>query len=282
MLASALVGVLPLLSDEEKVELTRIYSADGELLNDGQAVTRRPFRVVHQTVSKEKLVGGGSPIPRPGEITLAHRGVLFLDEIPQFSRGTLEALRQPMENGEISISRVGATLTYPCRFTLVAAMNPCPCGYYGTDRCTCKEHAVLAYQQKLSGPLLDRIDLQVELRHLSIDEQFAETHNDESPRIRSSVEAARGRQRKRFEGTSIPHNAAIPGGEVRDYCRFSPSALETYKELVDKNALSTRSMDRLAKVARTVADLAAKDAVEPEHVTKAASFVVGGLLRASA
>ena len=148
MLASAMVGVLPHLSDEEKVELTKIYSAYGELLHDGQAVTRRPFRAVHHTVSKEALVGGGAKIPRPGEITLAHYGVLFLDEIPEFSRATLEALRQPMENGEISISRVGATLTYPCRFTLVAAMNPCPCGYYGTDRCTCKEHAVAAYQAK--------------------------------------------------------------------------------------------------------------------------------------
>jgi magnesium chelatase family protein len=160
-------------------------------------------------------------------------------------------------------------------------MNPCPCGYYGTDHCTCKEHAVLAYQQKLSGPLLDRIDLQVELQHLSVDEQFAETHDEESPRIRVNVEAARDRQRKRFEGSGIPHNAAIPGGAVRDYCRFSSAALEIYKELVGKHSLSTRSMDRLAKVARTVADLAAKDDVEPEHVTKAASFVVGGMLRVS-
>ena len=191
MLASAMVGVLPHLSDEEKVELTKIYSAHGELMHDGQAVTRRPFRAVHNTVSKEALVGGGAKSTRPGEITLAHYGILFLDEIPQFSRSTLEALRQPLESGEISISRVGATLTYPCRFTLVAAMNPCPCGYNGSDRCTCKEHAVIAYQQKLSGPLLDRIDMQVELHHLSIDEQFAETHSDESPRIRANVEAAR-------------------------------------------------------------------------------------------
>jgi len=281
MLASAMIGVLPHLSDEEKVELTKIYSAHGEL-HDGQAVTRRPFRAVHHTVSKEGLVGGGAKIPRPGEITLAHYGILFLDELPQFSRSSLEALRQPLESGEISISRVGATLSYPCRFTLVAAMNPCPCGYNGTDRCTCKEHAVIAYQQKLSGPLLDRIDMQVELQHLSIDEQFAETHSDESPRIRASVEAARERQRKRFDGTSIPHNAAIPGGAVREYCRLSQAALDTYKETVEKHSLSTRSVDRLAKVARTIADLAGKDDVDPEHVTKAASFVVGGVLRVNA
>jgi magnesium chelatase family protein len=282
MLANAMVGVLPRLSREEQVELTKIYSVKG-VLQDGQAVTRRPFRSVHHTASKQALVGGGAKIPSPGEVTLAHYGVLFLDEIPEFSRSTLEALREPMEGGEISISRVGAMLTYPCRFTLVAAMNPCPCGYYGdgTDRCKCKDHAVEAYQQKLSGPLLDRIDLQVELQHLSIDEQFADTSKDESTPIRANVEAARDRQRKRFEGTAIPHNAAIPGGQVREYCRFSQPALETYKEVVDKHSLSTRSMDRLAKVARTVADLAAKDAVGPEHVTKAASFVVGGMLRVS-
>ena len=284
MLASAMVGILPHLSDEEKVELTKIYSAYGEILGDGQAVTRRPFRAVHHTASKESLVGGGAKIPRPGEITLAHHGVLFLDEIPQFSRPTLEALREPIENGEVSISRVGATLTYPCRFTLVAAMNPCPCGYYGTgtDRCTCKERAVHAYQEKLSGPLLDRIDLQVELEHLSIDEQFAETTQEESPQLRGSVEAARERQRKRFDGTSIPYNAAIPGGQVRDYCRLSQAALETYKAAVEKDSLSTRSMDRLAKVARTVADLAGKEEVEPEHVTEAASFRVGAMLTVNA
>ena len=215
---------------------------------------------------------------------MAHHGVLFLDEIPQFSRPTLEALREPIENGEVSISRVGATLTYPCRFTLVAAMNPCPCGYYGTgtDRCTCKERTVHAYQEKLSGPLLDRIDLQVELEHLSIDEQFAETTQEESPQLRGSVEAARERQRKRFDGTSIPYNAAIPGGQVRDYCRLSQAALETYKAAVEKDSLSTRSMDRLAKVARTVADLAGKEEVEPEHVTEAASFRVGAMLTVNA
>ncbi|MBU4401105.1 MAG: YifB family Mg chelatase-like AAA ATPase, partial [Planctomycetes bacterium] len=281
LLASAIVGILPRLANEEKVELTRIYSAYGALHQDGQAVTRRPFRAVHHTVSKEALVGGGAKIPRPGEITLSHHGILFLDEIAEFSRSTLEALRQPMESGEISISRVGATLTYPCRFTLVAAMNPCPCGYYGSDRCTCDESVINKYQKKLSGPLLDRIDLQVELERLSTDERFGETDCNQSPRIRANVEAARERQHKRFDGKDIPHNAAMPGGQVRDYCKFSPSALETYKQLIDTNTLSTRSMDRLAKVSRTVADLAGKDEIEPQHVRKAASFVIGGILRAS-
>lgn len=187
-----------------------------------------------------------------------------------------------MESGEISISRVGATLTYPCRFTLVAAMNPCPCGYYGSDLCTCNEPVITRYQKKLSGPLLDRIDLQVELERLSTDDRFAETDGNQSPRLRAMIEAARERQHKRFEGTDIPHNAAMPGGRVREYCRFSSSAMETYKDLIDRNVLSTRSMDRLAKVARTVADLAAKEEIEPQHVSKAASFVIGGILRAIA
>jgi len=282
LLASAMAGILPRLSNQEKVELTRIYSAYGALDKDGLAVTRRPFRSVHHTVSKEALVGGGAKIPRPGEITLAHHGVLFLDEIAEFSRGTLEALRQPMEVGEISISRVGATLTYPCRFTLVAAMNPCPCGYFGTDQCICKERDVKSYQKKLSGPLLDRIDLQVELQRLTTDERFAHSDGDRSPEIRATVEEARERQRQRFEGTSVPHNAAIPGGRVRQYCVFSETGFDTYKNVIEENTLSTRSVDRLAKVARTVADLDGSDEIQAKHITTAARFVVGGMLRGSA
>lgn len=281
LLASAVAGILPRLSNEEKVELTKIYSAYGALEQDGQAVTRRPYRTVHHTVSKEALVGGGSKIPRPGEITLAHHGVLFLDEIAEFSRATLEALRQPCEAGEVTISRVGATIRYPSRFTLVAAMNPCPCGYFGSDQCNCKETAVRSYQKKLSGPLLDRMDLQVELQRLTTEERFAEAGEEQSPRLRGHVEAARERQRKRFEGTDVPHNAAIPGGRVREYCRFSEPALAAYKKWIDESTLSTRSMDRLAKVARTIADLAGEAEVLPPHVDKAASFVVGGMLRGS-
>jgi magnesium chelatase family protein len=226
-------------------------------------------------------VGGGSGTPRPGEITLAHLGVLFLDEIAEFSRATLETLRQPLESGEIVISRVHATLTYPCRVTLVAAMNPCPCGFYGSTECTCNDREVAAYHKKLSGPLLDRIDLQVELTRLSTDERFADAEHEETPKLREHVEAARSIQRKRFEGTGIPHNAAIPGGTVRDYCRFSTSGFDTYKDLVSKHVLSTRSTDRLAKVSRTVADLVAAEEIEPAHVGKAARFVVGGLLRSA-
>lgn len=280
MLAGAIPGIMPRLENSEKVDLTKIYSAFGALSNDGEAVTRRPFRAVHHSTSKQALIGGGSGVPRPGEITLAHLGILFLDEIAEFSTATLENLRQPLENGEIVISRVEATLSYPSRFTLVAAMNPCPCGYFGTDMCSCKERDVMKYQKKLSGPLLDRIDLQVDLRRLSTEERFAEGGADESPHIREQVERARHRQKNRFDGTGIPFNAAMPGGQVRELCRFSNSSLEFYKSLVDKHTLSTRSMDRLAKVARTVADLAGKDDPEQAHVETAASFVLGGMLRA--
>jgi magnesium chelatase family protein len=279
LLASALPGILPRLTDGEKVQLTRIYSAAGTLERDGQAVTRRPMRSIHHTASKQAIVGGGAGIPRPGEITMAHLGVLFLDEIAEFSSATLESMRQPIESGEITVTRVGGSFTYPCRFTLVAAMNPCPCGYFGTDRCRCKPVEVKKYQAKISGPISDRIDLQVTLRQLSTDERFAPTEDDVSQKLRAQVEAARQRQLKRFEGTEIAFNAAIPGGAVMDYCRLSPAALEHYKATIDANTLSTRSMDRLAKVARTAADLAGSDTTEREHIDVASKFVIGGMLR---
>lgn len=279
LLASAIPGILPRLRDNEKVELTRIYSACGKLDHDAMAVTRRGMRSIHHTASKAALIGGGSGMPQPGEITLAHLGVLFLDELAEFPRATLEAMRQPIEQGWITISRTGATLKFPCQFTLVAAMNPCPCGFYGTERCICRDSDVDKYQKKISGPLLDRIDLQVDLKPLTTDERFAETEEEVSPRLRAKVERAREIQAKRFEGTDVPFNAAIPGGHVRDYCSFSDNGFSHYKQCIEKNTLSTRSMDRLAKVSRTVADLADNDTVDPPHVDLAASFVIGGMLR---
>lgn len=279
LLASALPGILPKLTDDEKVELTRIYSAAGELKGDGQVVNRRPMRSVHHSTSKQALVGGGSPLPRPGEATLAHLGALFLDELAEFSGATLETLRQPIEDGRISVSRVGGTLEFPCRFTVVAAMNPCPCGYFGTDRCRCTANDVRRYQGRISGPLLDRLDLQVELNRLTTEERFAPLEPDSSPALRARVEAARQRQRDRFRDPRIPCNAAIPGGRVIESVRFAPAGLERFKQVIDTEQISTRSMDRLAKVARTAADLAESDEVQPPHVEEAASFVVGGVLR---
>ena len=281
LLASAIPGILPRLTDPEKVELTRIYSAYGALEQDGVAVTRRPMRSVHHSASRQSIIGGGNRIPRPGEITLAHLGVLFLDEIAEFPASTIEAMRQPIESGEIVISRVGATLNFPCRFTLVAAMNPCPCGYFGSDMCRCKDTDVKKYQKKLSGPILDRIDLQVEMDRLSTEERFAPIEEDLSAQLRMKVERARDRQIARFAGKGIPYNAAIPGGAVLDHCEFSSEAMSCFKETIENNTLSTRSMDRLAKVARTIADLEGNDKVQPAHIRKATTFVVGGVLRES-
>jgi magnesium chelatase family protein len=184
-----------------------------------------------------------------------------------------------METGEVRISRVGASLSFPCRFTLVAAMNPCPCGYHGTPRCSCKAGDVKRYQKKISGPILDRIDLQVQMTELSFDERFAAQEKDVSPKIRARVHAARERQQQRFTGTDIPFNAAIPADRLIELCNFSAAGLEFYKQTVAQHSLSTRSVHRLAKVARTVADLAGAECVEPSHVTESAKYVIGGLLR---
>ncbi len=279
LLASAIPGILPKLARQEVVDLTRIYSVCGELQKDGLVVSRRPMRCVHHTTSKQALVGGGSKIPRPGEITLAHLGVLFLDELAEFSQSTLDSLRQPMESGVIQISRVGASIQYPSRFSLIAAMNPCPCGYSGTDRCRCSNAEVRKYQGKISGPILDRIDLQVEMTTLSVEERFDEKVQDLTPEYRKRVEIARDLQDKRFKGANIPFNAAIPGGHINDYCEFAPEGFEHYRVTIENNSLSTRSMDRLAKVSRTVADLHNSPQILPPHVDAAASYVIGGVLR---
>jgi magnesium chelatase family protein len=279
LLASAMPGILPKLSNEERVELTRIYSAAGEIEEDGMVVMRRPLRTIHHSASKQSLIGGGQGLPRPGEITMAHLGILFMDELAEFSGATLESLRQPMESGSVTISRVGGSFTYPCRFTLVAAMNPCPCGYFSTDRCKCKPTDIKRYQSTLSGPILDRIDLQVELKPLTTDERFAETEGGLSPKLRLQVERARARQAERYKGMDVPFNAAMPGGRVRELCSFDDAGFARFKEHIESSTLTTRSMDRLAKVARTIADLKDSDSVLPEHVDKAAQYVVGGMLR---
>lgn len=279
MLAKAIPGILPRLTNAEKVELTKIYSACGELKNDGIAVTRRPSRVVHHTATRIAVIGGGHGIPMPGEVTLAHLGVLFLDELAEFKRDTLESLRQPIEDGVVHISRAAAKISYPCRFALVAAMNPCPCGYYGTEDCRCKEAEVIRYLSKISGPILDRIDLQVELRALSTKERMSPAAVGISKKLRQKVQKARDRQHERFDGTEIHNNAAIPAGATFDYCKFAGTAIDHFTEIVDKNKISTRSTNRLAKVARTVADLNGTNEIETRHVDEAAQYVVGGLLR---
>lgn len=282
LLASAIPGILPRLSNEEVVELTRIYSAYGAFDRDGLVVSRRPMRSIHHSASKQSLIGGGSKQPKPGEITLSHLGVLFLDEIAEFSKSTLDSLRQPMEEGCVRISRVGVSIEYPCRFTLVAAMNPCPCGFYGDElRCRCTEQEVKKYQKKISGPILDRIDLQVDLKPLTTDERFSETDPNLRKQYRARVERARRRQNERFSGTQIPFNAAMPGGRIREFCQFTDEAFDRYRRIIDQNTLSTRAMDRVAKVSRTIADLYDGDEIAPEHVARAAAYVLGGSAKAA-
>ncbi len=282
LLASSIPGILPRLAKEEVVELTRIYSAYGAFDRDGMVVSRRPMRSIHHSASKQSLVGGGSRQTKPGEITLSHLGVLFLDEFAEFSKSTLDSLRQPMEDGCVRISRVGVSVEYPCRFTLIAAMNPCPCGFYGDEsRCRCTEQEVKKYQKKISGPILDRIDMQVDLKTLSADERFSETDPNLRKKYRVRVERARQRQNERFSGTKIPFNAAIPGGSIREFCNFSADAFDQYRKIIEESTLSTRAMDRIAKVSRTVADLYDLDEVTPAHVTRAASYVLGGSAKAA-
>lgn len=279
LIASAMAGILPRLTDGEKVELTRIYSALGLLGDDGMAVTRRPFRPVHHSASMQSLVGGGSGIPKPGEVTLAHHGILFLDEVPEFAKNTLEALRQPLENGYVNITRVAASLEFPARFCLVAAMNPCPCGYAGDPRCRCDAKVIEKYQKKLSGPFLDRMDLQVFLKPLTHDERFAEVNEGESAQIRSRVEKARNLQIARFQGMGISSNSTIPSGQIPEYCRMSPEGEKSYRQAIERAAVSTRTCDRLAKVARTIADLDGGELIDSQHVEEAAKFVAAGILQ---
>jgi magnesium chelatase family protein len=305
LVAKALATILPRLSDAEKVELTQIYSAKGLLRQDGSIVTRRPFREVHHTVSRQALVGGGSGVPEPGEISLAHKGVLFLDELPEFGRPAIEAIRQPLESGVVTISRVDAALTFPSQFTLVAAMNPCPCGYWGlyacskcnelatgrqvhcpscgpgaalAPRCTCGPAAAEKYQGRISGPILDRIDLKVDVKPLTVTEKFATNGGEPSEAIRARVEQARARQQARYAGTGVACNAFIPGGQVQRYCEFTPDGLASYKAAIRSHTLSTRATDRLAKVARTIADLAGSERIDVPQVAEATGFLVGSVL----
>jgi magnesium chelatase family protein len=304
LLASALRGIQVPLTNSEKIELTKLYSAKGLLTEDGMAVTQRPFRAVHHTASKQSLVGGGSGVPEPGEITLAHRGVLFLDELAEFSRSTLESMRQPIEAGAVTISRSDASLTFPAQFTLVAAMNPCPCGFHGQflcqdclgytydpkqgctrcgkfnvrPRCDCKAAKVQSYRKKISGPILDRIDLHVELRPLSIDEKFSGADGQSTRDLRERVRAARTLQRARFGERAIPYNAAIPGGEIRKWCEFEPVAFDRYKTLIGQGSYSMRATDRMAKIARTIADLENSSKIGEAHVQEAADYLTGSPL----
>ena len=273
MLASRLPSILPAMTREEMMETTEIHSVCGLTGPGSPIVSRRPFRSPHHTVSSAGLSGGGSN-PHPGEISLAHNGVLFLDELPEFSRQTLEVLRQPLETGEITISRATGSETFPSRFMLVCAMNPCKCGWYGhpSGRCTCSESAVRAYRQRISGPLLDRMDITVKVRSLEYDELREESAGESSETIRARVEAARERQRQRLAGTGETVNAQLSGQRLRDACRLDAASETMLRAAYTRLNLTARSYDRVLRVARTIADLAGSSGIEAVHLAEALQY----------
>jgi magnesium chelatase family protein len=267
MLARRLPGILPPLTTTESIEVTKIYSAAGEA--DGGLIETRPFRSPHHTISTSGLAGGGSN-PRPGEVSLAHHGVLFLDEFPEFSRQTLEVLRQPLEDGYVTISRVAATLSYPARTTLVCSMNPCPCGYAGDKRraCRCSAGQIERYQGRISGPLLDRLDLFVDVPRLTRDELRSEKPVEPSKAIRERVLSARETQSAR---QGVP-NSALAGRVLRETCRLRGDSETLFSQAIDRMGLSGRAHDRVLRVARTVADLSGAEEIGVEHIAEALNY----------
>ncbi|MDP3963323.1 MAG: YifB family Mg chelatase-like AAA ATPase [bacterium] len=273
LLAQAMLGIMPKMTDTEIREVTKIYSVAGLLSDRSAIMASRPFRNPHHTASAISLTGGGT-YPRPGEITLAHRGVLFLDEFPEFARGALENLRQPLEEGHITVSRAQGAVRFPARFTLVAAMNPCPCGY-ATDKekdCTCPPAAIFKYQRKISGPLLDRIDLHVEVPRLGYDALASEKIAEESGTVRDRVEAARHMQQIRFDGTQTIANAEMGVREIKAFCKLDKQGESLLKDAVTRMKLSGRSYHHILKVARTIADLAASSDIHAEHIAEAVQY----------
>jgi magnesium chelatase family protein len=274
MLARRLPGILPPMTLEEAVEVTRIHSVAG-LLAPGEPLLRsRPFRAPHHTVSDGGLVGGGA-VPRPGEVSLAHHGVLFLDELPEYRRNVLEALRQPLEDGHVVLARARISLRFPSRFVLVAAMNPCPCGFFGdeSDRCTCDPSAISRYRARISGPLLDRVDLHVHVRRVPFPALAGQEPSEETPSVRESVRKARGRQDERFRGLKGIHSNGHMGvREIRRFCRPSPEVGSLLQRAVDRLALSARAYHRILKVSRTVADLDGSREIGPFHVSEAIQY----------
>ncbi len=273
MLAQRLPGILPRPTLQEALEITKIHSTAGLLPSDTALMTARPFRNPHHTISAVGLSGGGT-IPRPGEVSLSHNGVLFLDELPEFSKNALEVLRQPLEDGKVTIARVNATLTYPCNTMLVAAMNPCKCGYHGDPvrECTCTEGQIHQYLSKISGPLLDRIDLHVEVPSVPYRELAGKAAGESSATIRQRVEAARSRQAKRFAGSGIFCNAQMGAKMTAECCTLGKAENALMQSVFEKLGLSARAHNRILKVARTIADLAGSENIQVAHLAEAIQY----------
>lgn len=273
MLATRLPTILPEMTFEESIETTKIHSIAGVLDRNHPLVTTRPFRSPHHTISPAGLTGGGS-VPRPGEISLAHNGVLFLDELPEFKRSAMEALRQPLESGEVVVSRVAGTVTYPSDITLVGAMNPCPCGFFGhpTRSCICSQNAVQKYLNRISGPMLDRMDLHVEVPPVDYAALSNNKPAETSAEIRARVNAARKIQQERYRGTGINCNARLTPALLRKYCVMTDDAKEQLQLSFEKLGLSARAYDRILKVARTIADLEGVEVIDRAQIYSAIRF----------
>ncbi|GAP16860.1 YifB family Mg chelatase-like AAA ATPase [Levilinea saccharolytica] len=273
LLARALPAILPSMSIDEALDVTRIYSVADQLPAGVPLVRTRPFRAPHHTISHAGLVGGGN-WPHPGEISLAHRGVLFLDELPEFGVRVLEVLRQPVEDKIVTISRAQGSLTFPANFQLVAAMNPCPCGYYGDPLrpCTCSAGVVTKYQKRISGPLLDRIDIHIQVPRVEYDKLSDARLGETSAAVKARVEAARERQRARFEGTGITCNNEMGPGELRQYCVLDESSRALMKSAMRQLQLSARAYHRVLKLSRTIADLAGSEAITAAHLAEALQY----------
>ncbi|MDR2525356.1 MAG: YifB family Mg chelatase-like AAA ATPase [Oscillospiraceae bacterium] len=273
MLAKRLPSVLPDMTEEESLETTKLYSVAGELPAAVSLIRARPFRSPHHTVSAAGLSGGGS-IPRPGELSLAHNGVLFLDELPEFNRAALEVLRQPMEDGAVSISRAAGTVSYPCTVMLVCAMNPCPCGFFGhpTRRCTCPQGAAQRYLSRVSGPLLDRLDIHIEVPPVDFQRLAASEAGEPSETVRARVNAARALQAKRLVGSGIYANGQMSASQTRSYCDPGEKGRQLLERAFTTLGLSARAYDKILRVARTVADLEGSETIQTAHLAEAIQF----------
>jgi len=273
LMARSLPSILPSMTIEEALDVTKIYSVSGLLPPETPLIRHRPFRAPHHTISHAGLVGGGQ-WPRPGEISLAHHGVLFLDEVPEFGTRVLEVMRQPMEDKVVTISRAQGTLTFPAKFTLVGAMNPCPCGYFGdpSRECTCALSMVSRYQKRLSGPLLDRIDIHIEVPRVDYEKLTDDRLGEPSEAIRKRVEKARRAQRQRFEGTAMTCNADMGPAEVREYCQLDGAGQSLLRAAMEQLQMSARAFHRVLKLGRTIADLAGSQGIETAHLAEAIQY----------
>ncbi len=269
MMAKRIPSILPDISFNESIEITKIYSVSGILQNKESLITKRPFRAPHHTISNSAMVGGGR-IPKPGEVSLAHNGVLFLDELPEFNKNVLEELRQPLEDNEVTISRVNGTMTFPANLMLVAAMNPCPCGFYGySDKCTCSQNAISKYLSKISGPLLDRIDIQVEASAVNYKDLNVTTVSETSEDIKRRVIEAQKIQLDRYKNDNIYFNSQLTAGLIEKYCALGEAEQEILRGVFDRLQLSARAYHKILKIARTIADLDKSENISVAHIAEA-------------